>query len=75
MLAEIAAVISEVNSNILNVEARTADERGRIDTTVEIPDMKHLERVITSIKKLAGVYDVTRSVRVLGSSTRLGKSS
>src|SRR5262249_4886558 len=28
MLAEIAAAISEVRSNILNVEARTADERG-----------------------------------------------
>src|SRR5215472_17226303 len=65
MLAEIAAAISEVKSNILNVEARTADERGTIDITVEIPDMKHLERVITSIKKIDGVYDVTRSTRAL----------
>ncbi|PYS29704.1 MAG: GTP pyrophosphokinase, partial [Acidobacteria bacterium] len=40
MLAEIAAAISEVKANILNVEARTADERGTIDITVEIPDMK-----------------------------------
>ena len=63
MLAEIAAAISEVRSNILNVEARTADERGIIDITVEIPDMKHLERVITSVKKIDGVYDVTRSTR------------
>jgi GTP pyrophosphokinase len=64
MLAEIAAVISDVKANILNVEARTADERGTIDITVEIPDMKHLERVIASIKKIAGVYDVARSTRV-----------
>lgn len=64
MLAEIAAAISEVKSNILNVEARTIDERGTIDMTVEIPDMKHLERVITSIKKIDGVYDVNRSTRV-----------
>jgi GTP pyrophosphokinase len=63
MLAEIAAAISEVRSNILNVEARTADERGTIDITVEIPDMKHLERVIASVKKIDGVYDVTRSTR------------
>ncbi|MBI4471254.1 MAG: bifunctional (p)ppGpp synthetase/guanosine-3',5'-bis(diphosphate) 3'-pyrophosphohydrolase [Acidobacteria bacterium] len=67
MLAEIAAVISEVKSNILNVEARTADERGTIDITVEIPDMKHLERVIASIKRLDGVYDVTRSTRTVNS--------
>jgi len=65
MLAEIAAAISEVKSNILNVEARTSDERGTIDITVEIPDMKHLERVITSVKKIGGVYDVTRSSRTV----------
>ena len=65
MLAGIAAAISEVKSNILNVEARTADEQGTIDITVEIPDMKHLERVIASIKKLDGVYDVARSTRVV----------
>ena len=65
MLAEIAAAISEVRSNILNVEARTADDRGTIDITVEIPDMKHLERVIASVKKIDGVYDVTRSTRMV----------
>jgi len=65
MLAEIAAAISDVRSNILNVEARTADERGTIDITVEIPDMKHLERVISSVKKIDGVYDVTRSTRTV----------
>ena len=65
MLAEIAAAISEVRANILNVEARTADERGMIDITVEIPDMKHLERVISSVKKIDGVYDVTRSTRTV----------
>ena len=61
MLAEIATVISEIRSNILNADARTADDRGTIDITVEIPDMKHLERVIASLKKIVGVYDVTRS--------------
>ena len=65
MLAEIAAAISDVKANILNVEARTADERGTIDITVEIPDMKHLERVIASIKKIDGVYEVSRSTRTL----------
>jgi guanosine-3',5'-bis(diphosphate) 3'-pyrophosphohydrolase len=75
MLAEIAAVVADVKSNILNVEARTADERGTIDITVEIPDMKHLERVVASIKKLDGVYDVTRSSRTISSSTKVGKPS
>jgi guanosine-3',5'-bis(diphosphate) 3'-pyrophosphohydrolase len=74
MLADIAAVISDVNSNILNVEAHTDDERGRIEITVEIPDMKHLERVIAFIKKIDGVYDVSRSTRS-ANATKIGKSS
>jgi GTP pyrophosphokinase len=74
MLAEIAAVISDVKSNILNVEARTADDRGTIDITVEIPDMKHLERVIASLKKLDGVYDVTRSSKTVNNTTKVGKT-
>ena len=65
MLAEIAAVVADVGSNIVNVEARTADEKGTIDLVVEIPDMKHLERVIASIRRLDGVYDVTRGARAL----------
>src|SRR6185295_4428479 len=63
MLAEIAAVVAEVGSNIVHVEARTADEHGTIDLVVEIPDMKHLERVLASIRRLDGVYEVTRSSR------------
>src|SRR5262245_20392609 len=65
MLAQIAAAITEIRSNILNVEARTSDEGGTIDITVEIPDMKHLERVIASVKKIGGVYDVTRSSKIV----------
>ena len=68
MLAEIATVISEIRSNILNADARTADDRGTIDITVEIPDMKHLERVIASLKKIVGVYDVTRSSKAVNTS-------
>jgi len=65
MLAEIAAAVADVGSNIINAEARTVDDRGMIDLVVEIPDKKHLERVIASIQKIGGVYDVTRSARVV----------
>jgi (p)ppGpp synthase/HD superfamily hydrolase len=36
------------------------DERGRIEVTVEVFDVKHLDRVITSIKSVPGVLDVER---------------
>jgi guanosine-3',5'-bis(diphosphate) 3'-pyrophosphohydrolase len=65
MLAEIAAAVADVGSNIVNAEARTDEDRGIIDLVVEIPDKKHLERVIASIQKIGGVYEVTRSARVV----------
>ena len=65
ILAQVAAVVAEVGSNIVHVEARTADERGTIDLVVEIPDMKHLERVLASIRRIDGVYEVIRSTRTV----------
>ena len=63
MLAEIAAAVADVGSNIVNAEARTVDDRGTIDLVVEIPDKKHLEKVIASIQRIGGVSEVTRGVR------------
>jgi GTP diphosphokinase / guanosine-3',5'-bis(diphosphate) 3'-diphosphatase len=65
MLAEISARVSDINTNITTMEARTGnDEQARIDMTVEIKDLKHLERVIKSIKGVAGVLGVERTARV-----------
>jgi len=64
MLAEISAKVSDINTNITNMEARTGDDRqARIDMTVEISDVKHLERVIKSIKGVQGVLGVERTAR------------
>src|SRR3954462_6669035 len=65
MLAEISARVSDINTNITNMEARTGDDQqARIDMTVEIKDVKHLDRVIKSIKGVAGVLGVERTARV-----------
>ena len=64
MLAEISARVSDINTNITNMEARTGDdEQARIDMTVEIKDVKHLEKVIKSIKGVHGVIGVERTAR------------
>ncbi|MEQ1759607.1 MAG: bifunctional (p)ppGpp synthetase/guanosine-3',5'-bis(diphosphate) 3'-pyrophosphohydrolase [Vicinamibacterales bacterium] len=64
VLAEISARVSDINTNITNMEARTGeDERARIDMTVQIRDMKHLEKVIKSIKGVQGVLGVERTAR------------
>jgi len=61
MLAELSQRISDINTNITNMEARTGDQRARIDVTVEIKDMKHLEQVIKSVRGIKGVLNVERS--------------
>jgi len=45
------------------MEARgdDGDHRARIDVTVEINDLNHLEKVIKSLRGVSGVLDVTRA--------------
>jgi (p)ppGpp synthase/HD superfamily hydrolase len=64
VLAEISSKVSDINTNITNMEARTGeDEHARIDMTVQIRDLKHLEKVIRSIKGVQGVLGVERATR------------
>jgi GTP pyrophosphokinase len=63
VLAAVSAKIADINTNIKNMEARTGgdEQRARIDVTVEINDLQHLEKVIKSLKAVKGVLDVERA--------------
>src|SRR6266853_1724826 len=62
LLAAVSAKIAGINTNIRNMEAHTDDDRrARIDVTVEISDVKHLERVMKSLRAVDGVLDVERA--------------
>jgi len=64
ILADVSAKVSDINTNITSVEATTdEDHRGRIDMTVEINDLKHLERVMKSLRSVTGVLGVERAAR------------
>jgi GTP pyrophosphokinase len=64
ILADVTSKIAGINTNIRNVEATSdADSRGRIDMTVEISDVKHLQKVIKSLRSVEGVVDVERASR------------
>ena len=63
ILADVSSKIAGINTNIRNVEATVDSQMGRIDMTVEISDVKHLQKVIKSLKSVAGVLDVERAVR------------
>ena len=62
LLAEISSKIADVNTNITNIEAKSQDGHlDRINMTLEIRDLKHLEKVVKSLRKVSGVLDVERA--------------
>jgi GTP diphosphokinase / guanosine-3',5'-bis(diphosphate) 3'-diphosphatase len=61
MIAGITGAISDMKTGIRDARASVADDdRGRIEVTVEVFDVKHLDKVINSIKSVPGVLDVER---------------
>jgi GTP pyrophosphokinase len=64
ILADVSARIAGINTNIRDVEASVGDDhRGSIRLTVDIADVKHLEKVMKSIRTVTGVLAVERASR------------
>jgi GTP diphosphokinase / guanosine-3',5'-bis(diphosphate) 3'-diphosphatase len=62
LLAEVSSTVADVNTNITKIEASLDDDHnGRIDMTVEISDLKHLEKVVKSLRRVSGVRAVERA--------------
>jgi GTP pyrophosphokinase len=60
LLAEITTVISGAGSNIRILESRPDRLNARIEASLEIADRRQLETILTSIRKISGVYGVDR---------------
>jgi guanosine-3',5'-bis(diphosphate) 3'-pyrophosphohydrolase len=61
MIAGITGAISDMKTGIRDARASVeSDDKGRIEVTVEVFDVKHLDKVISSIKNVPGVLDVER---------------
>jgi GTP pyrophosphokinase len=63
ILADVSTKVAGINTNIKTMEATTDDREGRIEMTVEINDLKHLEKVIKSLRGVDGVLNVERATR------------
>jgi GTP pyrophosphokinase len=61
ILADVSAKIAGIDTNIKTLEATTHERAGRIDMTVEISDLKHLQKVIKSLRTVEGVLEVERT--------------
>jgi len=64
LLKELTAAITD-RTNIRNIETRFAENgEATIDLTLDITDKKHLEKLVTAMRKIHGVRDVERIYKV-----------
>jgi GTP diphosphokinase / guanosine-3',5'-bis(diphosphate) 3'-diphosphatase len=64
MLKQITAVISDTQTNIRNIEARTSNGQANVDIVLDIADLKHLENIVNGVRKIPGVHDVQRLQKI-----------
>ena len=61
LLSDVTRVLSEHHVNILSATVHTSDDRLAISRFVfEMGDVTHLERVLSSVRRIDAVYDVYR---------------
>jgi GTP pyrophosphokinase len=60
ILADLSTKVAGIDTNIKTLEATTDEQEGRINMTVEISDLKHLQKVIKALRAVDGVVDVER---------------
>jgi GTP pyrophosphokinase len=64
ILADVSSRVAKIDTNIRDIEATVdPDRRGSIRMTVEINDVRHLEKVMKSIRNVEGVIAVERAAR------------
>ena len=64
ILADVTSRIADIKINVQKVEAISSDDNhGLISVTLDITDLKHLQRVIKVVTSVPGVLDVERVLR------------
>jgi GTP pyrophosphokinase len=64
MLKQVTAIISDDNTNIRNIEASSQDRHASIGVVIDVEDVKHLERIVAGLRKVPGVRDVQRVLKL-----------
>jgi guanosine-3',5'-bis(diphosphate) 3'-pyrophosphohydrolase len=64
ILARVISLISNLKTNIRQMETRTGDGKATTELVLEIADLKHLEKVTRSIGALDGVMQVERKYNI-----------
>jgi len=64
MLAAITGVISEAGANIRTFESGGESLHARIEVALDVADRKQLERIVSGVKRIPGVFDIERVYNV-----------
>ena len=65
MLKELTAVISDDGTNIRGVDSKAGTgAEAVVEFVLEAEDVRHLTRIVTSLRRLPGVRDVQRALKV-----------
>lgn len=60
LLSDIAKAIADTNTNIQHADIRGSDEGMTGEFVVEVRDLAHLQKVLTSIRRIRGILEVSR---------------
>jgi GTP pyrophosphokinase len=64
MLKELIAVISDDNTNIKGVDIRQEDAEAVVEFVVEAEDLRHLNKMVLGLRRVAGVRNVKRAQKL-----------
>ncbi len=64
MLKELIAVISDDNTNITGVDIRQEDGEAVVEFVVEAEDLRHLNKMVLGLRRVAGVRAVQRTQKL-----------
>jgi guanosine-3',5'-bis(diphosphate) 3'-pyrophosphohydrolase len=64
LLADLTKAIAGEGSNIRRIEARSEGREGYVTASLEISDLKHLEKILSRLRAVAGVREVVRRYNV-----------
>jgi GTP pyrophosphokinase len=61
MVADVAQAIANIGTNMRDISASVDDEgRGQLLLTIEVFDLKHLEKIMSALKTVKGIMDLER---------------
>ena len=64
LYADVAAAVSDANTNIRSMELKTSDGRASGAVLVEVENLAHLQKIMKAARKVKGITDVQRRERI-----------